>query len=168
MWMNPDLYLKRLAAALENVVAPEIDDDFARGQLYAVSELINQLTGKLEYKRDLVGEDIKAGHEALVGLLADLEDVGAPRPGGIVAAIEEMGKDPKPIGVERRGQVEALLCDAIDHFHDHKQEIGAEAAAKLDKELRDLLTRQATKELGRMKPPQFEKISRSKKPERKR
>jgi len=166
MWMKPEAYLRRLQTTLEQVVAPEIEDDAVRGQLYAVVDLLNQLGGKIEYKRDLIAVEVAAGRAMLERVLAEMERAGADSPAELSAFVRELGAGTRPVELKLQREVEEKLCRAIDHFHAHKDKLGPELALRLDRELRDYMLKAATREMGQVKPPQLERISRSKRPER--
>jgi hypothetical protein len=167
MWMKPEAYLKRLQNALEQVVAPEIEDDAVRGQLYAVVDLLNQLGNKIEYRRDLIAVEVKAGAAMLKRLLSAMEGagVGSPPEGAELCQALEAGA--REVDLKLQREVEEALCRGIDHFYAQKHRMGQELAASLDRELREYMLKTATREMGLVKPPQLERISRSKRPERK-
>jgi hypothetical protein len=59
-----------------------------------------------------------------------------------------------------------MVCLTLDHFHASKSQLGQAGATALDKKIRDYLLKVTTRDLGLMKPPMLEKISRSKRPEK--
>jgi hypothetical protein len=166
MWMKPEAYLKRLQNTLEQVVAPEIEDDAVRGQLYAVVDLLNQLGGKIEYKRDLIAAEINAGQTMLSRLLGEMERAGVASPEALSGFAAELSRGERPFGLNLQQEIEENLCRALDHFHASKNKLGPELTARLDRELRDYMLKTATREMGQLKPPQLERISRSKRPPR--
>jgi hypothetical protein len=162
MWMKPDAYFKRLQLALDQVVAPEIEDDYVRGQLYAVTELLAQLGGKLEFKRDLAAVEITEAEKARNALLDGLRANEIEVPPELTA----LNFSGRPADLDLLREVEAALCAAIDLFSESKTRLDPSTAARLDQSLREYLTKTATRDMGLLKPPQLDKISRSKRPER--
>jgi len=163
MYMKPDAYFKRLQLALDQVVAPEIEDDHVRGQLYAVSELLAQLAGKLEYKHDLIAVEVAETDKALRELTGGLCESGVAVPPELAAP----DSSSLTLDLNLLHESEARLCAAIDLFHAEKKRLDPAAVIRLDQALRQYLTKTATRAMGLMKPPQLAKISRSPRPERK-
>lgn len=163
MWISPELYLKRITQALEKTVAPEIESDLVRGQVFAVISLLQQLAERIAYKPDLIAQEIQAGGETLRSVISELAAAGSSAPGELQAFLEELDRAGADKGMGALLQVEEKLCAAIDFFFAARRQLAPETAARLDRLLRDYLTRQATRELGLTKPPNLEKISRSKK-----
>ncbi len=56
---NFETYVTRINYTLENVIVPQIQSDFIRSQVFAVMELLHQLTSRLEYRHELLLEDIE-------------------------------------------------------------------------------------------------------------
>lgn len=164
MWMSTDAYLRRLMQTLEKVVAPEIESDQVRGQLYAVVDLINQLSSKIEYKPGIVGQDVKDGGEIMKTLLDAMQSAGIPTPPELSAFLSELESAAPALPLKFK--TEEMVCSALDHFHAHKHELGQAGTAALDQKIRDYLLKVTTRDIGLMKPPMLEKISRSKRPER--
>jgi hypothetical protein len=163
MNLKPDAYFKRLQLALDQVVAPEIEDDHVRGQLYAVSELLAQLAGKLEFKQELIAVEIAETDKTLRELTDGLRAAGVAIPPELIASDAPVRK----FDLDLLQGAEARLCAAMDLFHEHRNRLDPATAGRLDQALRQYLTKTATREMGLMKPPQLDKISRSKRPERK-
>ena len=69
MFMSVEAYLKRLTSALENTIAPELESDQTRGQVFAVIGLLDQLATRIEYKPGLLAEEIDAGEKLARGSL---------------------------------------------------------------------------------------------------
>ncbi|HUT56091.1 MAG TPA: hypothetical protein VM658_22055 [bacterium] len=162
--MSTDAYLRRLMQTLEKVVAPEIESDQVRGQLYAVVDLINQLSAKIEYKPGIIGQDIKDGREIMKTLLSAMESAGIETPAELSAFFSELESAAPALPLKFK--TEEMVCATLDHFHARKDKLGQAGAAALDKKIREYLLKITTRDLGLMKPPMLEKISRSKRPER--
>jgi len=162
MFMATDAYLKRLTHALEFIIAPEIESDAARGQVFAVIDLLNQLMGRIEYKPDLIASDVAANSEMIKRIVQGLEGAAAAVPEEISAFLKEVESVPGPKNLGQRARSEEILCRAIVLLHEHRQKLGAASGQELDRALREHILKVATRDLGLMKPPLLEKISRSK------
>jgi hypothetical protein len=162
MFMTVDLYLKRIYHTLEHVIAPEVDDDFARGQVFAVINLLEQLGQKVEYKQDLIAQEIEQGSKILSIMVAAVQDAGADIPEKITSFMKEL-ESGSPAGLSKRNRLEEMLCLAIDLLHENKGLLEPERYAEVDRQVRDYITKLTTRDLGLMKPPAVDKISRPKK-----
>ncbi len=162
MYYPIDIYFRRLMDSLEKVIAPRIEDEFTLGQVYAVIEMLEQIKGKVEYKRDLIREDVERGEEIMEKISQALSGAGAAVP----PEIEEVEKEIREKGalpdLALRKKVEQAACKAIDAAHSAREDLGPEASAGLDSEIRRYLVKVSTRDLGLMKPPRLAKISRPK------
>lgn len=162
MFMSTDAYLKRIMLALDRGIAPKIESDALRGQVYAVVDLLNQLTGRIEYKRELLDQEIRTGAEILEKILTGLESEGISAPDDLAAFVKELGENSAGSGPGLGREVEERICRAIDVFHAQKDKMSAEQKIALDQAIRDYILKAATRDLGLTKPPNIDKISRSK------
>ena len=160
--MTTDAYLKRLTHALEFIIAPEIESDAARGQVFAVIDLLNQLMGRIEYKPDLIASDVAANSEMIKSIVQGLEGAGVAVPEEISAFLKEVESTEGPKNLSQRARSEEILCRAIVLLHEHRGKMDAAAGQELDRALREQILKVATRDLGLMKPPLLEKISRPK------
>lgn len=161
MFMSTDVYLTRIMHTLEQVVVPEVESDYARGQVYAVIDLLNQLTGKIEYKSDLISQEIEMGSKMLATVIREMETV-APAPDDLKKFLDELGSDKTKMDLGLRNRLDEMQCLAIDFFNANRAKLEPEAALEVDGMIRDHITRITTRDLGMMKPPRIDKISRSK------
>ena len=65
MFINTEEYLRRITHTLEHVVAPLIESDFGRGQLLSAVFLLDQLTDRIDYKAELIQQEIETGCETI-------------------------------------------------------------------------------------------------------
>jgi hypothetical protein len=158
MFMTVEAYLKRLTSALENAIAPEIESDRTRGQVFAIIGLLDQLATRIEYKPGLLAEEIDAGEK--------LAREVAAAAGGPSAALAALLREAETQGPGRDlpalARVDEMLSLAIEEFFAAGDRMSVADRARTDQLIRDHLTRIATRDLGLTKPPNFEKISRSK------
>ncbi|OGP61122.1 MAG: hypothetical protein A2V67_09040 [Deltaproteobacteria bacterium RBG_13_61_14] len=164
MFMSTDLYLKRITQALEKVVAPEIESDRVRGQVFAVINLIEQLAEKIEYKPALIQQEIEMGSETFRRVVQAVEKGVGDVPKDLQAFLQELERPDPGQGLGFRDRVEEMLCQAIDFFYAHRGRLEPAAALEVDGLIRGYITKITTRDLGLLKPPNIEKISRSKRP----
>jgi hypothetical protein len=162
MFMTIDVYLKRIYHTLEHVIAPEVEDDFARGQVFAVINLLEQLAQKVEYKRDLISQEIEQGSRILKSIAEALEEARVGIPDELESFMKEVEKS-EAINLSMRNKLEEKLSLAMRLFNDNKGKLDKDKSKEVDKELRDYITKIATRDLGLMKPPAIDKISRPEK-----
>jgi hypothetical protein len=162
MFMSTDVYLKRIFHTLEHVIAPEVESDYARGQVFAVISLLEQLAQKIEYRQDLIAQEIKMGSRILKSITSALDQAGAEVPEEFGSFLNEPDSG-RVISLAVRNKLEEMLCLAIDLLHDNKGRIEQEQAMELDNQIRDYITKITTRDLGLMKPPAIEKMSRPQK-----
>ena len=60
-----DRLLAALAVSLTDEIAPQLEDPYARAQAMAAAELVNNLSTRVEWRRDLLIEEIEAVYVAL-------------------------------------------------------------------------------------------------------
>jgi len=162
MFMSTDLYLKRITQALDKVVAPEIESDRVRGQVFAVINLIEQLAEKIEYKPALIQQEIEMGSETFRRVVQAVEKGVGDVPKDLQAFLQELDRSGQGLGF--RDRVEEMLCQAIDFFYAHRGRLEPAAALEVDGLIRGYITKITTRDLGLLKPPNIEKTSRSKRP----
>jgi len=162
MFISTDLYLKRLMNTLEQVIAPEIESDHVRGQVFAVIDLLKQLSDRVEYKQFIISQDIEIGRDLIQRILDAFEGAGCATPDDLRAYIGQMDNGAAGKGLALRTKVEEMLCAALNYFHDNINKLDGNAAKELDRVIREGITKIAGRDLTMMKPPMIEKISRSK------
>ena len=158
MFMTVEAYLKRLTAALENTIAPEIESDRTRGQVFAVINLLDQLAARIEYKPGLLAEEIDDG-AALAREVAAA--AGGPSP-ALAAFFREAETQGAGRDLSALARADEMLSLAIEEFFAAGDRLNGADRAATDQRIRDHLARFATRDLGLTKPPNFEKVSRSK------
>jgi hypothetical protein len=162
MFISTDLYLKRIMHTLEQVVAPEIESDNVRGQVFAIIDLIKQFTDRIEYKQSLITQEIDIGHQLIKRILNTIEPAGCPAPEELRAFLKELDEGAAARNIPLRNRVDEMFCVALNLFHDNSNKLDAAAAKELDAAIREGIMKIAGRDLGLLKPPMIEKISRSK------
>lgn len=164
MFMSTEVYLKRIFYTLEHVIAPEVESDFARGQVFAVISLLEQLGSQIEYKRDIIEKDMKTGAGILREVVSALKDAGAEPPSELAKYMDGL-ESGGPVSLAARDRLEEMISLAIDFFHEKGSKLESQKASEVDGLVRDFITKTATRDLGLLKPPRIDQISRPKKKE---
>ena len=162
MYATVESYLKRITTVLDQTIAPAIESDQARGQVYAVINLLEQLATRVEIKQELIDKEIEMGVKVLMETAKALQQAGVEIEGdrdGFLAELESKGPG-KDLAYCAR--LDETISAMIDLFFDRRAKLKTEDAAAIDQTIRDYLTKLATRDIGLTKPPNFDKISRSK------
>lgn len=162
MFISPGVYFKRLTDALENVVAPEIESDYVRGQVFAVVDLIRQLIDRIEYKQELITQEIQITSDSVKKMLEALEQAGCDVPDELRLFTTSLEGGSIGKGLALRNKTDEIFCKALELFHQNLDKMPPETAKEVDKAIRDNIMKVVGRDLGLMKPPMIEKISRSK------
>lgn len=162
MYYPVETCIKRLCHTLEHVIAPEVDDVFALGQVFAVISLLNQLGGEVEMKREILLKNAQAGAPMLARIIEALQGGGVDAPAELIDASVEVNADKEDPTPARGKKMEQSLSRAINIFYASRERMGQEAWLALDVEIRDYLQKTATRHLGLMKPPLLDQISKPK------
>jgi hypothetical protein len=72
--------LEGIAAALQTYVEPAVEDRFARMQLQAIDEILRNVAGRVEWRREEVESEIAEAERLLAGLREAGWQVDAPPP----------------------------------------------------------------------------------------
>lgn len=163
MFISTELYFSRLIHTLEHVIAPEIESDRVRGQVFAVIDLIQQLADRIEYKHELVMQDIEMGSDMIRRIVRAVEEAEGDAPEELRAFLKKLDEGSAGSGLVLRQKVEEMLCLAIDFFHDDRSRMEPAAAGEVDSQIRDYIWKITGRDLGLMKPPLLDQISRPKK-----
>lgn len=122
-----DRILEGLARSLATDVAPHVDDPYAKAQVMAAVELVNNLATRVEWRREPLLADIEAARQVLSAAGADVAPVdpaasgtelAAVRRGHLVAVAALQGTD-----VARRPEVASVLGDFLRSTLDRELEL---------------------------------------------
>ena len=158
MFISTEEYLHRISHALEHVVAPLIESDFARGQLLAAVYLLDQLTDRIQYKEELIEQEIEAGRETIRKILDALEERGGEVPEDLKAFVAETGRQGCPRDLAFRARCDEMLCSAIDSFYANRTRFDPAVAHEVEGWILGHLTQIASRDLGMYKPSTSQKL----------
>ncbi|MFN2427881.1 MAG: hypothetical protein ABR587_15700 [Candidatus Binatia bacterium] len=116
--MDSDRILDGLARTLEEAVLPALESGFARGQLFAVLEVLGGLEGQLEWGGMLLENE--AG--ALAGLI---ELAGATTGGELGERLRSHASAANAPLAERLNEGRALVCALIEAGHADEEPIAS-------------------------------------------
>lgn len=160
MFIPMEGYLERIAYALEHVIAPQIESDFARGQLLAAVFLLDQLTDRVDYKAGLVRQEIEWSVETLRKMLEALEEKRAEMPADLKAFHEELNRQGCGQDLAFRNRCDEMLCSAIDVYYAHLDRFEPASAQEMEERILGHLSQIAFRDLGMLKASTSEKLLR--------
>ncbi len=162
MFAPIETYLERIFATLENVVAPEVESDYARVQLFAAIGLLQSLGKKIEYRQELIDERIRLYSEVVSRVFAAVEKIGGEPSGELRDFVREFQTRSPGGGVAYLEQLEEKFSRTIDFFYANRKKLNQEEAEKLDREIRDVLTRVCLGDLSFLASDNIDKARKSK------
>ncbi|MDD5222992.1 MAG: hypothetical protein PHE84_03305 [bacterium] len=148
MFAPIETYLERVFATLENVVAPEIESDYARVQLFAAISLLQSLGKKVEYRQELIGERINLYSEVVSRVFAAVEKSGGEPSAELRDFVREFQARGPGHGVGYLEKLEEKFSRTIDFFYANREKLNPEEVEKLDQEIREALNRVCTGDLN--------------------
>jgi len=150
----PEKLIDGAMRTLRERVLPDVGSSFARGQAYAVIDVLNNLRDRVEIKRAFAEADALAASQALDGVAAALREAGdASAAATLEAAVAEAASG------SPEARAEALrrsVIDALAALPDHP-EAAREPARNA---LRGYLVSQAIRDVAPLKPSMLSEISR--------
>jgi hypothetical protein len=139
-----------LVETLVQSVLPDLSGRFARGQLYAVVDVLRNLRDRVELRTDLLGEETRSAEDALAQAAAALGDT--PAAARLTAAVSAAPTGPP---AERAAALRAALVLAFDVLDALPDEHAAPARSALAQHL----TAQAMRDVMVLKPSMLAEIS---------
>ena len=162
MFAPIETYLERIFATLENVLAPEIESDYARIQLFAAIGLLQSLGKKVEYRHELIDERIRLYSEVVSRVFAAVEKSGGEPAGELRDFVREFEAHGPGSGVSYLEKLEEKFSRTIDFFYANRKKLGQEKAQEMDQEIMEVLSRVCLGELNFLATDNIDKAKKSK------
>jgi hypothetical protein len=138
---------------LREDVLPDVDSRFARGRLYAVMDILNNMRDRIEQKASLLAAESDSASTALEQIAAALREAGHEQEARGVE--EALGAAPADPPAERSAALRAALVSAIDALYELPSEMPEAARAALGAHLGP----QAVRDVITLKPSLLTEIS---------
>jgi hypothetical protein len=158
MFLSTEEYLHRITHALEHVIAPLIESDYGRGQLLAAVFLLDQLTDRIDYKAELIRQEIETGCETIRKIVDAIEERGGEAPDDLKAFPGEADREDCPPDLALRSRCDEMLCCAIDSFFANRERFDPASAHAMEGLILGHLTQIASRDLGMFKPSTSQKL----------
>lgn len=145
--------------ALEREIIPRVDDAYARGQAFAVMDLLRNMRPRLEWSREATLAQVGM-QEAALKRVDDLCRGQAEQPSAWTppsAASITLGT--KELEA-RRDQFEAEICGVLKWLAAHRATLDAAVAKSVDETLTNYMREAIKRELALTANPLFAEISR--------
>lgn len=161
MFVPIDDYFNRIYYTLENVIAPDLESDFARGQVYAIIVLLGSLCKKIEYKHELILEEINTGTDIIAAIIKVLKDAGIETPGEVLSFMKEFEKIGPCADITYMNKVNDNFRCAMDCFYENRKMIEPDTLTGIDKQIRSYIHDISLRDVGFMVATSFDKIMKS-------
>ena len=162
MFISTKEYLHRITYALENVIAPLVESDYGRGQLLAAVFLLDQLTDRIDYKAELIRQEIEAGCETIRRIVDGLIERAVEVPDDLKSFLDEVDREGRAQDLALRGRCDEMLCSAIDAYYANRDRFDPGSAQVMEGKILGHLTQIASRDLGMLKPSTSAKLLQSK------
>ncbi len=145
--------------ALEREIIPRVDDAYARGQAFAVMDLLRNMRPRLEWSREVTLAQVGLQEEALKRI-DDLCRGQVERPPAYAPpAAASITLDTKHLEA-RRDRLEAEVCGVLKWLTEHRGALDAAVAQSVEDALTNYMREAVKRELALTANPLFAEISR--------
>jgi hypothetical protein len=158
MFTSAQEYLQKITHTLEHVIAPQIESDYLRGQLLAAVFLLDQLMDRVDYRVDLLAQEIEGSCETILRIVEALDEGGGEVPTDLRAFVSEIGEGERGGDLAFRNRCDQMLCSAIDSFFASRDKLDPVSARTVDGAILGHLTQIAGRDMGLYKPSTSEKL----------
>lgn len=145
--------------ALEREIIPRVDDAYARGQAFAVMDLLRNMRPRLEWSREVTLAQVVL-QEAALGRVDDLCRGRVERPPAYEPpAVPSITLDTKELEA-RRDRLEAEVCGVLKWLTGHRAALDAAVAKSVEETITNYMREAVRRELALTANPLFAEISR--------
>jgi hypothetical protein len=162
MFISTEEYIKRITYALEHVVLPEVNAEFARGQLLAAIFLLDQLIDRVDYKADLVSQEIDMSCDTIKKIIDGVAAKVGDKPDELEVFLGELEKEGYGKDLKFRDQANEMLCKAIDFFFVHRKKLDPDVAHEINGVILEHFSMISSRDLNMMKPSTSDRLIQSK------
>ncbi len=135
MFISTNDYLKRITHSLEHVVVPEIESDFARGQVLAAVFLLDQLMDRIDYKTDLIEKEVEPCCALIKKITDTIKETTGNTSDDLVSFIEDIEKNDPGKDIKFRDKSNEMLCSAIDLFFENRLKMDPDITTELNNQI---------------------------------
>jgi len=148
-----------IVIALEREIIPRVDDAYARGQAFAVMDLLRNMRPRLQWSREVTLAQV-ALQEAALGRVDDVCRGQVARPPAYKPpAAPSITLDTTELEV-RRDRLETEVCGVLKWLTEHRATLAAAVANSVEETLTNYMREAIKRELALTANPLFAEISR--------
>lgn len=145
--------------ALEREIIPRVDDAYARGQAFAVMDLLRNMRPRLEWSREVTLAQV-ALQEAALRRVDDLcRGQGERPPAYDPPAVPSITLETQELEA-RRDRLEAEVCGVLKWLIGHRAALDATVATSVEETITNYMREAVRRELALTANPLFAEISR--------
>ena len=145
-----------MCATLRSEVLTRLDDEFARGQVFGVINLLNTFKVRADWSSVFLGEQLKAQCEALQAVSTLLQAHQDPPPYPAVTPPDVLSASDM---LRMRDENNQHIDNVLTWVDQHRMALGEEAVRQLEQPLRQALKREIELELKFSPRPLFAEMS---------
>jgi hypothetical protein len=151
--------IEGIIIALEREIIPRVDDAYARGQAFAVMDLLRNMRPRLEWSREVTLAQVGL-QEAALGQVGDLCRGQSERPPACAPpSAASITLDTKELE-KRRDRLEAEVCGVLKWLMEHRGALDGAVAQAVEDTLTNYMREAVKRELALTANPLFAEISR--------
>lgn len=148
-----------IVIALEREIIPRVDDAYARGQAFAVIDLLRNMRPRLQWSREVTLAQV-ALQEAALGRVDDVCRGQVERPPAYKSpAAPSITLDTTALEA-RRDRLETEVCGVLKWLTEHRTALDAAVAKSVEETLTNYMREAIKRELALTANPLFAEISR--------
>ena len=148
-----------IVIALEREIIPRVDDAYARGQAFAVMDLLRNMRPRLEWSREVTLAQVGL-QEAALGQVDELCRGQAARPPAYAPPSPASNTLQTKELEARRDRLEAEVCGVLKWLTEHRGALDAAVAKSVEDTLTNYMRQAVKRELALTANPLFAEISR--------
>jgi hypothetical protein len=148
-----------IVIALEREIIPRVDDAYARGQAFAIMDLLRNMRPRLQWSREITLAQVALQEAALTRV--DQACRGQKERPRAYAAPATPSNTLDTTELEaRRDRLEAEVCDVLKWLAEHRAGLDSAAAKSVEEALTNYMREAVKRELALTANPLFAEISR--------
>lgn len=145
-----------MCATLRAEVLTRLDDEFARGQVFGVINVLNTFKARADWSAGFLLQQIAAQQAALNAVAALLENAPAA-PVDATAAVPQATPIADLLALRDEGN--RHIAELLDWLHEQRERLAPETASEAERLLREAMRREIQIELKHSPRPLFAEMS---------
>jgi hypothetical protein len=151
--------IEGIVIALEREIIPRVDGAYARGQAFAIIDLLRNMRPRLQWSREITLAQVELQEAALTRVAQACRGQRERPPAYAVPAVLSNTLDTTELEA-RRDRLEAEVCDVLKWLAERRSALDPAAAASVEEALTNYMREAVKRELALTAIPLFAEISR--------